>query len=329
MKEQLDRNCLSGRRLQSGAMSLPTAILVLVSMRPNTPTEESAKTSKGPGFAGGSDASRRQELEIAADQSEMTLKEIPVASIRPEEGLGRRREREGHEELCRSISQFGVLTPITVRRAEGQSEEYLLVKGQGRTLACRRLGIEHIPAHVMSNETAESEKVSQFLVENIARLRMRPVDRALLVMRARQQGEETAQVARRFGISAATVRRLDSQLNGAGPGELKALRSGDLSLALQAVITKRVRDQDREAFVKAIGGSGVRAQEMNALLTAFGWEYLDRDSDSSVDTRMELIRWACQKMALLPRMTPFEKIREIAAVLPREMPSPQKDREVS
>ena len=61
---------------------------------------------------------------------------VPVAAIRPEDGLGRRRDREGHRELCRSIEMFGVLTPVTVRVAPDGSGDYLLVKGQGRTLAC-------------------------------------------------------------------------------------------------------------------------------------------------------------------------------------------------
>ena len=140
---------------------------------------------------------------------------VPVARIRPEDGLGRRRDREGHRELCRSIEQFGVLTPVTVRRAPDGTGDYLLIKGQGRTLACRLLGIETIPAIVVNNRFAENEKVQQFLVENVARLRMRPIDRALLIARARQEGEETAEVARRFGVSAATVRRLEAQLEGA------------------------------------------------------------------------------------------------------------------
>jgi hypothetical protein len=45
------------------------------------------------------------------------LQQIPVARIRPEDGLDRKRDRDGHRELKRSIEQFGVLTPITVRPA--------------------------------------------------------------------------------------------------------------------------------------------------------------------------------------------------------------------
>src|SRR5438105_14450135 len=105
------------------------------------------------------------------------LQEIAVGRIRPEDGLARRRDRDGHRELCRSIEQFGVLTPITVRPAPDGSGDYLLIKGQGRTLACQLLGIRKIPALIVDQATAETEKVQQFLVENVARLRLATVDR--------------------------------------------------------------------------------------------------------------------------------------------------------
>lgn len=124
---------------------------------------------------------------------------LPVERVRPEEGLGRKRSREGHRELCESIGRFGVLTPIAVRRAPDDSGDYLLVKGEGRTLACRLLGLSEIPAVVVPDDFSDTDKVQQFLVENVARLRMRPVDRALLIAHARDRGEETADVARRFG----------------------------------------------------------------------------------------------------------------------------------
>ena len=145
------------------------------------------------------------------DGRSFAVQDVPVARIRPEDGLGRKRDRHGHRELQQSIAQFGVLTPITVRLAPDGSGDYLLIKGQGRTLACRLLGIEMIPAIVVDDQYGEHEKVQQFLVENVARLKMRPVDRALLIHRARQEGEETATIAKRFGLASVTVRRLLAQ----------------------------------------------------------------------------------------------------------------------
>src|SRR6266511_4814892 len=123
---------------------------------------------------------RTKGVNVVAEQASgsraFRVQQVPVAQIRPEDGLGRKRDRDGHRELQRSIAQFGVLTPVTVRVAPDGSGDYLLIKGQGRTLACRLLGVEKIPAIVVDSDFAENEKVQQFLVENVARLRMRPID---------------------------------------------------------------------------------------------------------------------------------------------------------
>lgn len=244
------------------------------------------------------------------------LQQVPVARIRPEDGLGRQRDRDGHRELCRSIQQFGVLTPITVRAAPDGSGDWLLVKGQGRTLACRLLGLEFIPALVLREDYAETEKVQQFLVENVARLRMTPTDRALLISRARGEGEETMLVAKRFGVSPATVRRLEAQLHGASRGEVAALRAGDLNLALHAVITKHVAVEEREAVVDLISPYGMRAKEMEILLLALDWPTLVALGASYRVQRLRLLSWACETLASLPRSDPRERIRQMALQLP-------------
>jgi ParB/RepB/Spo0J family partition protein len=241
---------------------------------------------------------------------------LPVDRIRPEEGLGRKRDREGHDELCRSISQFGVLTPVTVRPAPDESGDYLLVKGQGRTLACRRLGLETVPAVVVGDDFDEADKVQQFLVENVARLRMRPIDRALLIRHARTNGEETASVGRRFGISAATVRRLEAQLDGATSGEIAALRAGDLNLSVHAIIARFVPGDEREDVIRAVSGTRLRSGELTALFAALGWPRLVELGSDARASRLALLRWASAELAAPPRASVHDRIRRLAERLP-------------
>jgi ParB/RepB/Spo0J family partition protein len=245
------------------------------------------------------------------------LQEVPVDRIRTEDGLGRRRDREGHRELCRSIEQFGVLTPITVRRAPDKSGDYLLIKGQGRTLACRLLGLPAIPAIVVDDQMVETEKVAQFLVENVARLRLAAVDRALLIARARRAGEETADVARRFGVHPQTVRRLQTQLEGASSREVAALRAGDLNLALHAVITKHVPpSEERPEIIARVAQHNVSARDLDALMTALGWRQLVEMGEEHRVARLSLLAWAVATMVTLPRGEPKERIRQLAELLP-------------
>lgn len=246
----------------------------------------------------------------------LSIQQIPVDRIRPEDGLGRKRGREGHRELCRSIEQFGVLTPITVRQAQDGSEDFLLIKGQGRTLACRLLGIEKIPALVVGHKYTETEKVQQFLVENVARIKMRAVDRALLISYARREGEETAAVAKRFGVSPATVRRLEFQLDGASSGEVAALRAGDLNLALHAIIAKHVPPDERAELVGRVARYGIPAGLMDALLRAIGWKALVELGPRFRAQRLLLLEWACRVIAVQRKGSTRDRIRQLAFELP-------------
>ncbi len=246
----------------------------------------------------------------------LQVQDILVSRIRPEDGLGRKRDRDGHRELRRSIEQFGVLTPITVRHASDESGEYLLIKGQGRTLACEMLGIETIPAIVVGEDFAEDEKVQQFLVENVARLRMRPVDRALLISRARQQGEETVDVARRFGVSPVTVRRLQAQLNGATKREVAALKSGNMNLALHAVISRHVDGGERADIVGEIAKYALRTREVDELFRALGWQDLADLGKEYRATRLVLIAWACRELSEIDKGTVDDRLSQLAERLP-------------
>jgi ParB/RepB/Spo0J family partition protein len=260
----------------------------------------------------GADVGTEQVLGGRAFQ----VQQVPVARIRPEEGLGRKRDREGHRELQRSIKQFGVLTPITVRCARDDTGDYLLIKGQGRTLACQLLGIEMIPALVVDDRYTDDEKVQQFLVENVARLKMRAVDRALLIARARQDGEETVNVARRFGVSPATVRRLEAQLEGASNSEVAALRSGRVNLALHAVIFRHVVPAERPEVVSTVAAYPVRTKEIEALFVALGWRRLVALGEEHRRQRLILLGWACSQLTELPPGPTKERLRQLALRLP-------------
>ena len=253
----------------------------------------------------------------------LRVQQIPVGKVRPEEGLARKRDRGGHQALTQSIAKFGVLTPITVRQATDDSGDFLLIKGQGRTLACRHLGIQFVPAIIVDNTFGESEKVQQFLVENVARLRMRPVDRALLIAHARHVGEETVSVAKRFGVSATTVRRLELQLKGATTSEVAALRSGDLNLALHAVIVQYVRPEERRDVIDAVAGYRVSSKEMEVLLTAIEWESLGTLGPKAHASKIALLQWICLTLTNLPRTDARERLVHLATKLPMSLASNQ------
>ncbi|TFC34136.1 ParB/RepB/Spo0J family partition protein [Cryobacterium sp. TMT2-42-4] len=263
------------------------------------------------------------------DVIEFPVQDVVVEKIRPEEGLARKRDREGHRELQRSIEQFGVLTPITVRMAPDGSGDFLLIKGQGRTLACRLLGLMTVPAIVVDDAYAESEKVQQFLVENVARLKMRPIDRALLIHRAREAGEETSSIASRFGLTPATVRRLFSQLDGASQSEVAALRDGKVNLSRHAAIAHHVAPAERPTVVALVAGSTIRTKELEALFEGLGWSRLGDLGGEFQSQKIALLKWACATLDRLPNSSSIERLRQLAAELPLELTEQDADMTVA
>jgi len=168
----------------------------------------------------------------------------------------------------------------------------------------------------VKSEFNDTEKVQQFLVENVARLRMTPVERALLIAFARAQGEETASVARRFGVSATTVRKLELQLGDASASEIKALRSGEISLSFHAVIARYIDTEERPEVFKILDGTGLKATQVDFLLMAIGWRNLSELGASSRIERLDWLRWAVKEMSSLPtKISPQERIRELGARL--------------
>jgi hypothetical protein len=186
------------------------------------------------------------------------------------------------------------------------------------------LGVERIPAIVVTASFGEESKVQQFLVENVARLKMRPVDRALLIAHARREGEETRSVAARFGVTATTVRRLESQLRGASRGEVAALHSGEVSLAAHAVLSRNIPAEDRERTLSLLSRTRLRAREFEELLTALGWLSLVSMGKGKRAARMALLTWACETLAALPRGDTRERIGQLAGRLPLTLGELQK-----
>jgi ParB family chromosome partitioning protein len=85
------------------------------------------------------------------------------------------REGEAFQALLASIREWGVLSPIIVLR---QNDDYRLIAGERRLLACRELGLPSIPARVLDIEDNRREVVRIQLLENLQREDLNPIDEA-------------------------------------------------------------------------------------------------------------------------------------------------------
>lgn len=84
------------------------------------------------------------------------------------------RDDEEMAELVESISTFGVINPVIVRKGEG--ERYELISGHRRKYACAKLGIETLP--VIVRDLSREEAIIFMVDSNLHREHILPSERA-------------------------------------------------------------------------------------------------------------------------------------------------------
>ena len=114
-------------------------------------------------------------IRSSEDQLGSGVTSIPISSISPNPHQPRKQfEKKPLDELTASIKEKGVLTPVTVYKAEN---EYVLVAGERRWRASQQAGLKEIPAYVVS-VTGEKDVMEMALVENIQRENLNAIEEA-------------------------------------------------------------------------------------------------------------------------------------------------------
>ncbi len=113
------------------------------------------------------------------------------------------------EELAQSIREYGVLTPLSVRRREGG---YELIAGERRLRAARMAGLGEVPCLVLDVDLEESGLIA--LVENLQRQDLDFIEEA----------EGIAQLIRVFGMSQEEAARRLGKSQSAVANKLRLLK---------------------------------------------------------------------------------------------------------
>ena len=166
------------------------------------------------------------------------------------------RDDEGMELLVQSIREFGVMTPVVVRPVKEGS--YEIVSGHRRIHACRRAGIEEIPALVRD---MERDSAVIFMVDsNIQREGLLPSEKAfaykMKVEALRHQGKRSVQPGQKSSRGAVAENAGESETQVQRYIRLTKLEKPLLSLV----------DEGRIALTPAVELSYLNQQEQRDLL---------------------------------------------------------------
>ena len=137
------------------------------------------------------------------DVKDIEISKIVVSKQNVRKDLSAGNEEANLEDLANSIKEKGLLSPITVVQ---KGDHYELIVGQRRFLACKKLGLERIPA-IIREETDDTDYLTLSLIENIHRSDMSPIDKATAYNSLFEKYNDYEKVAKETGISVATIKK--------------------------------------------------------------------------------------------------------------------------
>lgn len=131
-------------------------------------------------------------------KDKLRLVKLPVAKILPNPSQPRKIfDEDDLVSLARSISENGLLQPVTVRRDNGA---YFLVAGERRLRACKLAGLKEIPAILSDCEPEDSAVLA--LLENVQRRDLQMFEQANAILNLLREWQITQEeAARRLGMS--------------------------------------------------------------------------------------------------------------------------------
>lgn len=171
-------------------------------------------------------------IDSSAEEAEAGVTMVRLSEVEPNSDQPRKRFDETElAALADSVSQYGILQPITVREHDGM---YQIVTGERRWRAARMAGLSEVPVIVI---TADDRKAAELaLIENIQRSDLDPIEEARgFASLIEEYGLTQEDAAKRIGRSRAAVTNSLRLL--ALPDEVRDLVArGELSVGHAKVI---------------------------------------------------------------------------------------------
>lgn len=207
--------------------------------------------------------------------------DLDVDSIRPNPYQPRKDfNEETLDELAASISQLGIIQPVTVRALGGSRFE--IISGERRLRAARRAGLKRIPAYVREADTEEMLEMA--IVENVQRDELNPIEVAVGYQRLIEECSLTQEhVAKKVGKNRTTVTNFLRLLK--LPAKLQAsLRDGIVSMGHARALIN-VDDEDVQlTFLEAILEEGLSVRQVETRVRAWRKAQSEDPDDAEAET---------------------------------------------
>ena len=227
---------------------------------------------------------------------------LPISQVETCSSQPRKRfDDESLQELADSISQHGIIQPLTVRKLS--SGYYQIIAGERRWRAARLAGLQEVPVIVIEADDRKAAELA--MIENLQREDLNPMEEAAgfqsLIESYHMTQEEAAQ---RVGKSRSAVTNA-LRLLGLTPSVRKLVEEGKLSAGhARALVPLSPSLQESAASAIASGGLSVRQTEaLVKRLSAEKKEAQVKDPDEVdylAEAQNELKARLCRGVKIVP-----------------------------
>ena len=227
---------------------------------------------------------------------------LPISQVETCSSQPRKRfDDESLQELADSISQHGIIQPLTVRKLS--SGYYQIIAGERRWRAARLAGLQEVPVIVIEADDRKAAELA--MIENLQREDLNPMEEAAgfqsLIESYHMTQEEAAQ---RVGKSRSAVTNA-LRLLGLTPSVRKLVEEGKLSAGhARALVPLSPSLQESTANAIVSGGLSVRQTEaLVKRLSAEKREAQAKDPDEVdylAEAQNELKARLCRGVKIVP-----------------------------
>ena len=227
---------------------------------------------------------------------------LPISQVESCSSQPRKRfDDESLQELADSISQHGIIQPLTVRKLS--SGYYQIIAGERRWRAARLAGLQEVPVIVIEADDRKAAELA--MIENLQREDLNPMEEAAgfqsLIESYHMTQEEAAQ---RVGKSRSAVTNA-LRLLGLTPSVRKLVEEGKLSAGhARALVPLSPSLQESAANAIVSGGLSVRQTEaLVKRLSAEKKEAQAKDPDEVdylAEAQNELKARLCRGVKIVP-----------------------------
>ena len=227
---------------------------------------------------------------------------LPISQVETCSSQPRKRfDDESLQELADSISQHGIIQPLTVRKLS--SGYYQIIAGERRWRAARLAGLQEVPVIVIEADDRKAAELA--MIENLQREDLNPMEEAAgfqsLIESYHMTQEEAAQ---RVGKSRSAVTNA-LRLLGLTPSVRKLVEEGKLSAGHARALVP-LSPSLQESAASAIVSGGLSVRQTEALVKRLSAEKIEAQAkdpdevDYLAEAQNELKARLCRGVKIVP-----------------------------